>query len=821
MPEPPDDTRHTWDTGPGVVPAVTVGVLGERYDDLGVIGTGGGGTVHRVRDRRLDRVLAMKIARWCSAQGGPHLRRFEQEATITARLQHPGIIPIHDYGTLPDGRAWYTMPEVRGRTLEELVHAVHRAISGRSWRRTADGWTFRRLIDVLMSATRTVSYAHSEGVIHRDLKPANILVGAFGEVQIVDWGIAMWLAGGTDAPRRRSIVGTPGFMAPEQAAGDPELQTARTDVYGLGAILYAMLTGAPPYQARGATPWHEILSAPPPPIRAQMGEDHPTIPEELEQICQAAMHREPERRPDAEGLAAELTTWLDGSARYRRAAARIEEVVMLADQARTHRGRAALLRKRSDAILEEIRPYDPVDRKAPAWDLADRAAEAEATAEELEARYVHGLHTALYIAPELPAAHDRLADHFRERLEHAEASGQRAEALRAETFLRAHDHGRHASWLRGDGWLTVLTDPPGATVVAHRIERVRRRLVPDSAISLGETPIVERPLASGSYRLVLSHQGCSSVTYPVEIGRGGHWHGTAPGSWEPQAIWLPPGGRVDGMACHVPAGWFQSGGDPEAVDGLSGRRLWVDGFFVQRFPVSNRDYIAFLDALAASGEEAEVDRCVPAHHDEVSVAPVPVFRRDPEGRFAVGTGVDGIPLHPDEPVMLVDRYGARAYARWLSERCGVHWRLPHDQEWEKAARGVDGRAFPWGAYLDPTWCCMQQSHSSAPRRRAVDAYPIDESPYGVRGLGGNIRDWCHNAYDRAGPADGSRVDPFADPPEDAEFFMVRGGSWASGEAMCRAASRLVARANTRATVYGIRLVASVADLRAGTSGPRG
>jgi serine/threonine-protein kinase len=155
----------------------------------------------------------------------------------------------------------------------------------------------------------------------------------------------------------------------------------------------------------------------------------------------------------------------------------------------------------------------------------------------------------------------------------------------------------------------------------------------------------------------------------------------------------------------------------------------------------------------------------------------------------------------DWPVTLVDWADACQFA----ERAG--WRLPHDHEWEKAARGADGRIYAWGDAFDPTRANMALSRPTSPGHAPVEAFPLDDSPYGVRGMTGNVRDWCSNGYLRAGPA-GALIDPREGPP-DAEYRMIRGGSWSSTAMMCRLATRLVSAPTGRLTAVGFRLARSL------------
>ena len=210
-------------------------VPGDRYEAVAVLGQGGMATVYRAHDRGLGREVALKVLR--PETSTPALAdRLRREARILARLEHPGIVPLHDAGTLADGRVYYIMKLVRGVRLDLYAGSAARSEALRVFLRVCDA----------------VGFAHAQGIIHRDLKPANIMVGAFGEVLVLDWGIARVLDESeppradirADAPAEMSgdtavgmVLGTPGFMAPEQAQGEVHHVDARTDIYALGAIL--------------------------------------------------------------------------------------------------------------------------------------------------------------------------------------------------------------------------------------------------------------------------------------------------------------------------------------------------------------------------------------------------------------------------------------------------------------------------------------------------------------------------------------------------------------------------------------------------------
>ena len=198
--------------------------LDARYEITGIAGYGGMGTVYVARDHVLDREVAVKVLD-VADQKGTRAARLQREAHILARLDHPGIVPVHDAGTLGDGRAYYVMKLVKGRRLDAFI--------GERLPLAQRLTVFGRILDA-------VGFAHAHGVVHRDLKPENVMVGGFGEVYVMDWGVAQ--DGGADA--EAAVVGTPGFMAPEQERADAV--DLRADIFALGALLAHLAADGPP-----------------------------------------------------------------------------------------------------------------------------------------------------------------------------------------------------------------------------------------------------------------------------------------------------------------------------------------------------------------------------------------------------------------------------------------------------------------------------------------------------------------------------------------------------------------------------------------------
>jgi serine/threonine protein kinase len=272
---------------------------GTRYDLVEKIGQGGMGVVFRAHDRQLDRPVAIKVLGAAIQDAGAR-DRLVREARVIARLEHPGIVPVHDCGVLPDGRFYYAMKLVRGRRLDEPAGRPA-ALAGRLA-------LFQKVCDA-------VAFAHAHGVIHRDLKPQNVMLGAFGEVLVMDWGIAKEVGERTARPAEipgrahapadgtvdGTVIGTPGYMAPEQARGDIDGVDQRSDVYALGAILHFLLSGrAPVHEPGGAA------------LVLPRRHDR-TIPRPLEAVCLKALAADRAARyAGAAELAGDVADFLAG-----------------------------------------------------------------------------------------------------------------------------------------------------------------------------------------------------------------------------------------------------------------------------------------------------------------------------------------------------------------------------------------------------------------------------------------------------------------------------------------------------------------------------
>jgi len=212
-----------------------------RYHTGDTLAAGGMGTIHEVRDRSLTRSLALKVHHEHLAHDHEHVEMFVREARLTGQLDHPNVVPVHDLGVRDDGRLFFTMKLVEGRTLLDWVKSL-RGFPSRD--------ELLDLIDVVVKVCDALAFAHSKGVVHCDVKPANVMVGEFGQVYLMDWGIARLvaeeLARPPDVEDPDRVVGTPTHMPPEQARGLPVDE--RADIFAVGALMYHVLTRRPPYR---------------------------------------------------------------------------------------------------------------------------------------------------------------------------------------------------------------------------------------------------------------------------------------------------------------------------------------------------------------------------------------------------------------------------------------------------------------------------------------------------------------------------------------------------------------------------------------------
>jgi serine/threonine-protein kinase len=764
---------------PGEAPETTpAGEGSDRYVIERELAQGGMGRILLAYDRDFRRRIAMKVLRGSHA-GSRGASRFIAEAQATAQLEHPNIAPIYDLGKDASGLPFFTMKWIRGRNLEEIIAAG------------GPEFSLIRLVQILQQVAMGVHFAHSRGVVHRDLKPQNIMVGDFGEVLVVDWGLAKVLdrgpakgdgaempvstrsAFGGERTIEGAVQGSPVYMAPEQARGQVSEIDARTDVFGLGAILYEILTGQPLHAGRQGESLNVVLE------RARRGDFVPPreraparpIPLLLESVCRKALAaRKEDRYQSARELADALQAYVEGIHDAERRAAEARRLLAsageLEDTLRRTREREAALRREEADLRERLAEHAGAEAKQPLWELTARVEDLRQEEAAAFNRATAAFMAVLSIDPEQPAARNALAGIYFERFQEAQERGDGESAALYEGLVSQYDDGRRRLQIEGQGLLRLETEPAGAAVFLSRYEERGPLLVEGPPAALGITPI-ERPLPRGSYLAVLRKEGREEARYPFVI---------LPAAEHDAVVRLPAAGEVASGFVFIPGGETLAGGDDRLHDALPRARARIADLCAGRFPVTLGEYCEFLSDEFRE-PRPDLREHLPAFGTEQYV------ERGPDGLFHPLPRLG--PLLP--AIALLPVPATTAYCAWLSRRLGKPVRLLQELEWERCARGADGRAYPWGNGFDWALTKGGLSRPGEPGPEPVGAFPHDVSPFGVRDLAGGVRELCAGWY-------------------RPEYRPLRGGSWIiTTPLVFRADFRTSRREGTRTTDAGFRV----------------
>ena len=743
-----------------------------RYQVERELARGSMGVIQVARDLTLQRLVALKRL---NAKGVPGAAaRFFEEARITAQLQHPGIVAIYEIDKGADGRPFFSMQLVEGHTLEQILDGLREGHP-----EIVREFTRIRLLNIFNQICMTVAYAHSRGVIHRDLKPSNIMLGEYGEVFVMDWGLAKIIdsnvlhpvvGGRPDDPiyqtRVGDITGTPRYMSPEQAMGLIDALNERSDIYSLGALLFEILTQRPAHTGKTV---QEVLR------RVRSGQirtpssQAPDVPAELDAVVLRCMAFDQiDRYASARELRDQLEAWLEGGRtsmhRVRRAAQTMREAIGATQEFKE----LARLRRRSARAAAEAAslrlPSDSPEMLRATWDEASLLAVQEREVAQSFERAVARFAKALTELPTDREAHEGLRDLYWYRFLEAERRDDAAEMQTFRALATLHDPRRALeAAIEGNGALRMTTDPPSARVILFRIEERERRWSAVAQHASGRTPWVLESLPMGRYAAEVHLEGYATLRFPVTVERQE--------TVELSVVLVPHSAAQPNGLAHIPGGPFWHGASGEMLTAAPRARVRLDDFFIAEHPITVEDYATFLRDLAAR------DPTLANRHAPRGEAPPLAVAAD----GTVSAHAAGI-----TPVTHVSWRDAQAYAKWRAERDGLRWRLPTEFEWEKAARGTDGRAFPWGANWEPTFCCCIES----PEGGVVAAvgHPDDISPYGVHDLAGGVREWTSSEH-----------------PRDVRRRVVRGGSFATNRLVCHAAARQFARIDHTAADLGFRL----------------
>jgi serine/threonine-protein kinase len=382
-----------------------------------------------------------------------------------------------------------------------------------------------------------------------------------------------------------------------------------------------------------------------------------------------------------------------------------------------------------ETLRGSFQPWQPVREKGRLTSAEDRLRDARARLATTGSNLVMTLAGALGHDESHSEARAVMADYFFEQLLEAEETHDLRNVRYFGQIAAAFDDGRHAAALKGDGSLALESDPPGAEVWLYEFVEKGLCLVPENERLLGKTPLAPVALPMGNYLVILRAKGRVDTRYPVFISRGRAWTG--------RVRLLATAEIADGFV-HVPAGPYVLGGDAALPGwGLPGQMAESDDFCIGVHPVTMGEYVEFLNDLVATDPDKAA-----LHSPKKDVGGSTYLEVDAGGRFSLpARDLLGEEMHPRRPCVSVTWHSAVAYAEWRGAREGRAYRLPTEFEWEKAARGVDGRSFPWGNRFDASLCNSGESNPGRPRPLPVDSYETDVSVYGMRGAAGNARDW--------------------------------------------------------------------------------
>jgi len=751
-----------------------------RYVRQGHLGSGGLGDVTKCHDSLLGRMVAVKTARW--DLGADVQDVLEREARIIAKLEHPNVIPVYDAGSIGGIGPYYVMRVVTQPSLADILDDLYQGKP-----EAVAEHTQKKLLRSFVEMCQAVDYAHSKGVVHCDLKPANILVGDFGEVLVVDWGLA-YSADYPGGPRG----GTPGYMAPEQCDPIQQVFDARTDVFALGAILYHLIALQPPFpeglQSDNVPTSQGLQRSAPYPAATPLRERFPEldVPAEIDEICMRALQLErDERCATAREVSDAIEDYLEGTKELERRQAEADRCALTGDDMADRF--LEFVDSRNDELdnlaelVSETPPWAPRDEKLALWNAEDMLHVTDSlrvrTLQAAEQSYEQALEN----VPTHKAARGGLARLYWAQLQQARKRRNELDEIYYESMVQRYDDSAKLIPTTDGAELVVDAGANVASITLDRLAEASRVLVVAETRELDKGVAEPVALDTGHYVLrAVPDSGGQPVCFPFVATRGENVH---------LEVDLIAAAHLLEGEVMVPPGAALLGDNDAWLEVRRPTKIDVGTFAIARWPVCVGDYLRFLDDLREQDPQG-----VSAHLPR-SLLGGNLWEHTRSGwSSALPTAVDEDSVH-DLPVFGVSAVSAQAYADWYSALHGKRFRLPRDREWEKAARGTDGRLYPWGNHFDPTLCKMRQSQAGICHPEPVGKFETDLSPYGVRDLAGGVADWIlPDDVDHVSQVTGDR------------YVYSRGGAWCDWATDCRVTARRPYLPTERAERVGFRLV---------------
>lgn len=761
----------------------------QDYKDLSTIGIGGVGAVFSAREPGLNREVALKILRPQYRNQSERIESFIREARTTAQIDHPNIVPVHRVGVFSDVGVYFSMKRVEGETLRAILRKLEENRPG--YRRK---YNLRRMIEIYISVCNGVAFAHRHGILHCDLKPGNIMVGDYGEVLVMDWGMAhyrpeldqggdrakMDLALGDSLSTKGKtsggeLGGTPAFMAPELLSGEDVQPTELSDIYGLGAILYTILTwkSAPFDVNLGQQKLMEAAARGQFVLPRKAAHREQPIPLELEAICLKAMSRDRKRRYQHVGeLLTDVHNYLDGFpvtaysptfvyrlAKLIRRHPMIPSTLMAAmltwggyyaftlisnfsqsasliSLAEYNFGRAReynLMASRTARLLQGEPREDNPDRERYLLNELDRQI----------AETGNGYNSALELISRswelgvnAPLMDRMVQEIFRSTLELYLQIGDDYQLKKALSQFRGRwgtifkkaqvQNSALAQLVRQidsqNGYLLLTTSSmPDWSVSITNLDGTPVSKADKTLEALPLNDAIRIQLASGSYLLKFCQKGGDVFWMPVivHIARENQLK-----------IELPR--RIPTGMMYIPGGEFQH----QVKSDYSGvGNIYLKPYFIRKYEVTFGEYLEFWNSL--SDPELR-KRCLGWYRfDSNSGGRRPIWNEQ---------GVLNSPFSPELPVVGISGEAAMEYCRWLGQKLDCTIRLPTQYEWEKAARGVDGRIYVWGDTYQSKLALLNDNPQSNryPVGAPPGSFPGDVSLFGILDLTGNVREFVCN-----------------------------------------------------------------------------